>query len=102
YRMCTGELPFKGRTTLQVLNALATKSPRPPIELNPELPAALSDLILSLLQKDPDRRPKNARSVVAALEEIREAPVGYEEVDEEVQELEEDTETLEEVEEPVG
>ena len=45
YRMSTGELPFKGRKTMHVLNALANKKPKPPIDLNPQLPRALSDLI---------------------------------------------------------
>jgi hypothetical protein len=83
YRMATGELPFPGKTTKVVLNALANKTPRAPIELNAELPKALSDLIMRLLSKKRDERPKNARVVVAALAEIREAPSGYEEVEEE-------------------
>jgi serine/threonine protein kinase len=95
YRMSTGELPFKGRNTMQVLNALATKVPPPPIELNPELPGALSKLIMSLLSKDPEQRPRTARVVVAALEEIRDAPAGYEEVEEEAEEVVEDVEPVE-------
>jgi serine/threonine protein kinase len=83
YRMSTGALPFKGKTTMAVLTALATKEPRPPIDVNPELPPALSDYILLLLQKKADARPKTARLVVAALAEIAEAPAGYEEVAEE-------------------
>jgi serine/threonine protein kinase len=83
YRMATGELPFPGKTTKVVLNALANKNPRPPIEMNAEMPKALSDLIMRLLSKRRDERPKNARVVVAALAEIREAPSGYEEVEEE-------------------
>ncbi len=83
YRMATGELPFPGKTTKVVLNALANKTPRAPIELNPDLPKTLSDLIMRLLSKKRDERPKNARVVVATLAEIREAPSGYEEVEEE-------------------
>jgi serine/threonine protein kinase/DNA-directed RNA polymerase subunit RPC12/RpoP len=79
YRMATGKLPFKGRTTLNVLTALATKKPRPPRELNPALSRALSGLILQLLQKRPDDRPKSARAVLAALTEIKEAPPEEEE-----------------------
>jgi serine/threonine protein kinase len=87
YRMATGELPFPGKTTKVVLNALAHKTPRAPIEMNPELPQALSDLIMRLLSKKRDERPRNARVVVAALAEIREAPSGYEEVEEEPEEV---------------
>jgi serine/threonine protein kinase len=74
YRMCTGELPFKGKNTMGMLVALATKSPTPPRELNPELPAALSGLVLNLLQKDRDDRPDSAAEVADALEEIARSP----------------------------
>jgi serine/threonine protein kinase len=94
YRMSTGELPFKGRKTIHVLNALANKRPKPPIELNPQMPKALSKLIMKLLKKNPDDRPRSARVVVAALEEIRNAPGGYEEVEEE-EEVVEDLEPVE-------
>jgi serine/threonine protein kinase len=90
YRMGTGELPFPGKTTKVVLHALANKTPREPIELNPDLPQALSDLIMKLLSKKRDDRPRNARMVVAALAEIRELPSGYEEVEEEPEEVVED------------
>jgi serine/threonine protein kinase len=94
YRMSTGELPFKGKTTMAVLTALATKEPRPPIDLNPDLPPALSDLILNLLSKKADDRPRTARLVVAALAELREAPGSYEEVEEEPEEIEEPEEEV--------
>jgi serine/threonine protein kinase len=90
YRMATGELPFPGKTTKVVLQALAHKTPRAPIELNPDLPPALSDLIMKLLSKKREERPRSARLVVAALAEIREAPSGYEEVEEEPEEVVED------------
>jgi serine/threonine protein kinase len=91
YRCATGELPFRGKNTLQVLTALATKTPPAPHELNPSVGEALSDLIMKLLQKQPDDRPKNARLLIAALAEARDAPGGYEEVedDDEVEEIEE-------------
>ena len=91
YRMSTGELPFKGKTTMQVLNALATKEARPPDEVNPSVPRRLSALIMNLLQKDRNNRPRTARAVVASLEELRAAPQAAEpvEVIEEIEEIEE-------------
>jgi WD40 repeat protein len=65
--MCTGELPFKGEKPLTVLWALAVQDPVPPRQLNPEVPAALSDLIMRLLAKDPADRPQSAREVSEAL-----------------------------------
>jgi hypothetical protein len=71
YRASTGELPFKGSDTLSTLSALAMQTPRPPREVNPKVPAALSDLIARLLAKDPDERPASAREVAAALEQMQ-------------------------------
>ncbi len=70
YRVGTGELPFKGRDTMSVLLALTQDQPRPPGELNAELPPALSELILKLLAKKRDERPPSAEAVVAAIQAI--------------------------------
>jgi serine/threonine protein kinase len=72
YRLCTGELPFKGKDTLAVLSALAVDRPVPVEELNPTVPPDLADLIARLLSKDPGGRPASARAVadkVAAIEQ---------------------------------
>jgi WD40 repeat protein/tRNA A-37 threonylcarbamoyl transferase component Bud32 len=70
YRAATGQMPFKGDETLSVLWSLATEKPRSAQAINPELPAALSDLIDGLLAKDAASRPTSARAVVEALEAI--------------------------------
>src|SRR5262249_34393944 len=70
YRMCTGELPFKGRDTLATLSALAVETPKPVAQLNPEVPAALSTLVARLLEKTPARRPPSARQVIEVLKQI--------------------------------
>src|SRR5262249_53483227 len=57
YRMGTGELPFQGNDTLAVLSALALSTPKAPHDVNPDLPAELSDLIMRLLAKKPEQRP---------------------------------------------
>ncbi|MFO0880626.1 MAG: serine/threonine-protein kinase [Gemmataceae bacterium] len=74
YRMATGSVPFKGRTTLNVLTALATRQPKPPRKRNPQLSSRLSDFILQLLSKRPEDRPRNARVVIAQLADILHAP----------------------------
>ena len=40
YRMCTGEMPFKGNDTLAILSALALDNPAPPRSLNAEVPCS--------------------------------------------------------------
>jgi tRNA A-37 threonylcarbamoyl transferase component Bud32 len=70
YRAATGRPPFRALTITALLRAVAEHHPPPPRELRPELPAALSDLIVRLLAKDPDHRPASARAVADALAAI--------------------------------
>jgi formylglycine-generating enzyme required for sulfatase activity len=70
YRLATGELPFKGSDAMSVLLSLAMDAPRPPRELNPEVPPALNNLILRLLAKDPAQRPVSAEVVARVLDTL--------------------------------
>jgi serine/threonine protein kinase len=67
YRLVTGERAFKGNEVFAVLMALTTEHPVAPHELNPEVPPALSQLIMHLLAKNPDDRPQSAHEVVSKL-----------------------------------
>ena len=73
YRMATGEAAFKGSHAVSTLIAVATTNPRPPQEINPELPPALCELILLLLAKCPNDRPPFALAVVEAIRAIEQA-----------------------------
>jgi serine/threonine protein kinase len=70
YQMATGRLPFTGPTPAAVVTALTADRPTPPAELAPNLPPALSILILRLLADDPADRPPTARSVAVELRQI--------------------------------
>jgi serine/threonine protein kinase len=70
YRLCTGQLPFKGDDMMSTLMSLATEEPTPPREINAALPPRLSGLVVRLLQKDPERRPGSAEEVVERLEAL--------------------------------
>ncbi len=61
FRMLTGQLPFTGPTPLQVMKHHVQTAPPVPRALNPEIPKALSDLILKLLSKEPGQRPDAAQ-----------------------------------------
>jgi WD40 repeat protein len=78
YRLCTGELPFRGEHTLAVLSALALHQPAPPADVNPAVPRALSDLVMRLLAKKPEDRPQSAQAVAEALQEIEQQTPGGE------------------------
>jgi hypothetical protein len=70
YQISTGQRPFSGENTMALLAALATTTPRPVGDLNPEVPAGLAELIHRLLEKEPDRRPESAQVVADALTAI--------------------------------
>lgn len=68
YRMVTGQLPFNGRTTLALLQSLATDQLVSPRTLNPDVPLSLSQLIEDLLAKQQTNRPANASKVIRRLQ----------------------------------
>jgi formylglycine-generating enzyme required for sulfatase activity len=70
YRLCTGVLPFKGKDSISTLMAVATENPKPPAAVNPEVPPALSELVMHLLAKKPEQRPPSAQVVAEALQGI--------------------------------
>ena len=70
YQLCTGELPFNGPSTMEILTALATLPPVPVGKRNPDVPARLELLIARLLEKSPGGRPQSAAEVVADLRSI--------------------------------
>ena len=63
YRMVTGRLPFQGHTAFAVLAAVASETPPPVRELNPNVPPRLAELIARLLAKDSKDRPASAQEV---------------------------------------
>jgi ribonuclease P protein component len=73
YEMTTGRTPFSGDNPMAAMFAALTKVPKPPRELNPELPPALADLIARLLAKEPRDRPASANEVVDNLEAVMRA-----------------------------
>jgi serine/threonine protein kinase len=75
YRLSTGRPAFQGADAVATLVAVATEQPPPPHQLIPDLPPALSRLIMQLLAKAPGDRPASARAVVAALEAIEREPL---------------------------
>jgi hypothetical protein len=78
YRLCTGELPFKGKDLISILAAVALQQPKPPCELNPEVPPVLSALVIRLLAKAPADRPRSAGAVAEALQAIEhKQPAGF-------------------------
>lgn len=60
YAMTTGRPPFRGDTGMAVLKRVCEDTPRPIREVNPDIPAALAEIVNTLLAKDPDARFQSA------------------------------------------
>ncbi len=77
YEMLTGEVPFDGESTLQVVYNQLHAPPRPLMELSPHVPATLAQVVMSALEKEPDQRPSSA---VQLSDELKQAvEIGSEE-----------------------
>jgi eukaryotic-like serine/threonine-protein kinase len=71
YEMFTGRKPFVSESSYTVLNAQINENPVPLIELNPELPVELNDIVLKAMAKDPAARFQNADAMRNALRSLR-------------------------------
>jgi serine/threonine-protein kinase len=71
YRMFTGVLPFEHEELMPLLMMHLNEAPRPPRELNPDMPEELEQIILRLMEKKPENRHKNCRELSADLQRLR-------------------------------
>jgi formylglycine-generating enzyme required for sulfatase activity/tRNA A-37 threonylcarbamoyl transferase component Bud32/predicted esterase len=67
YEMLTGRAPFTG-SLQSVLAAHINRAPRPPRELNTDLPAAVERIVLKCLEKDPAARYQSARELLTEID----------------------------------
>ncbi len=69
YEAAAGVHPFAADSPFSVANGILSQEPIPPTRINPELPASLERLLLSMLQKDSRLRP-TAADVEQVLESL--------------------------------
>jgi eukaryotic-like serine/threonine-protein kinase len=67
YEMLVGEQPFKGEQPVQIAYQHANDSVPAPGIKNPQVPAALDDLVLWATSRDPEQRPRDARAMLDQL-----------------------------------
>lgn len=72
YQLVTGVYPFEGRTTLAVLSAVTSTSPKAITKIDPSIPPALISLIFQMLEKPINRRPTDCHQVASMLQAIQE------------------------------
>jgi serine/threonine protein kinase len=68
YEMLTGQLPFQATDPLELVHCHIAKTPVSPRELNPEIPQAVSDIVMKLLAKTAEDRYQSALGLKADLE----------------------------------
>ena len=69
YQLLTGHLPFEVEDPRQLLNCHLSEVPKPPRALCPEIPKTVSDIVMKLLSKEPERRYQSALGLKADLAE---------------------------------
>ncbi len=65
YEMLTGFPPFTSQEPMALVHAHLARAPKPPHELEPNVPPAVSRIVLKLLAKSADDRYQSARGVAA-------------------------------------
>ncbi len=69
YEMLTGILPFQATEPLELVHCHIAKQPLPPRQLNPEIPQAVSEIVMKLLSKTAEDRYQSAYGLKADLEQ---------------------------------
>lgn len=74
YEMITGKLPFDGENPVSIALKQISEEPKPPRELNPDIPEGLEQIILFAMEKDKDKRFQTATQMIDLLKRVRENP----------------------------
>jgi eukaryotic-like serine/threonine-protein kinase len=68
YEMLTGKLPFDAKSPVDLLVLPATQDPVKPSARRSGIPPAIEELVLRMIARRPDDRPRDAFAVCASLE----------------------------------
>ena len=74
YQMLTGKRPFDGDSDFKIMAAHLQQTPVPPIEIDPDLPAALNEVIMLAIAREPGKRFQSADAMMAALTSLGSQP----------------------------
>ncbi len=71
YELFTGKVPFESKDAMELVHCHIAKQPTPPHQINPDLPMAISNLILKLLEKTAEARYQSAWGIKADLQKCQ-------------------------------
>jgi serine/threonine protein kinase len=71
YEMATGSVPFHGESAATIYEAILNRDPKPPTEINPEVPAKLQEVIHKALEKDRALRYQHASDIRTDLQRLK-------------------------------
>src|SRR5205807_6359091 len=71
YEMATGQLPFRGESPGLIFREILDGAPVPPVRLNPDVPAKLTEIINKALEKDRDFRYQHASDIRTDLQRLK-------------------------------
>ena len=70
YALLTGRPPLEGRGPAQTIQMILEEEPAPPTTKQLSIPALFEGVVMQLLEKRPEDRPKSARQLVRDLERV--------------------------------
>lgn len=71
YEMFCNRLPYITRDINELFHAHMTQVPSPPIILKTDIPGALSEIIMKMIEKEPDDRYKSCAGILADLDWVQ-------------------------------
>ncbi len=70
YQLVTGRVPFEADSEYSLMRKHLQEMPVPPVQVMPDVPQGLNDIILTAIEKDRIRRFQNAAAMGAALRSL--------------------------------
>ncbi|HEX6315075.1 MAG TPA: serine/threonine-protein kinase, partial [Gemmatimonadaceae bacterium] len=76
YELLTGHPPFHGLSPHKLFAAHMGEKPQSITDLRSDVPAALAQVVMSCMEKEPDHRPQNAGDVARVLDTVTSSATG--------------------------